>query len=259
MCARIRERSLANSLESWKFSFLGVGVSRCFLIRNGTSTMELSRVDTVRRYARSWGRLRSEGEEHSKMKIRGVAQASAVLMLLVAVGFAFGCGSPSQAQSTSPSSSVLVTNTESQPVPTISTNAQNSFYGSGSCNWSNSSECQVIPLLSVAANQTAVVESISGLCQLDAGTQIAYYQLPNEQSQKGMTFLPPSATVPYNIGTMLGSSTTVTTAFNYNIKTYFHGGASGVTVFFNAFATAGETAVGDNCTVTLSGHFAPVP
>jgi hypothetical protein len=194
------------------------------------------------------------------MKILDVARTCAVLMIHVAVGFALGCGSPSLAQSTTPSSSsVLVVNTASQPVPTLNTDAQNSFYGIGSCNWSNNAECQVIPLLSISANQTAVVESVSGLCQLNSGTQIAYYQMPNEQSQNGMIFLPPSGTVPYNLGTMLGSTTTAATAFNYNIKTYFHGGTAGVTVFFNAFATAPETAVGDTCTVSLSGHFAPVP
>jgi hypothetical protein len=193
------------------------------------------------------------------MKIRDVARTCSVSTLLATVGFVFGCGSPSQAQSTTPSSSVVVTNTASQPVPTLSTDAQNSFYASGACNWSNSAECQVIPLLSVTANQTAVVESVSGLCQIDSGTQIAYYQMPNEQSQKGMIFLPPSGSVPYNLGTSLGSSSTAATAFNYNIKTYFHGGTSGITVFFNAFATAGETATGDNCLVTLNGHFAPVP
>ena len=193
------------------------------------------------------------------MKIDKIIQAIAAVMTLMAVGFASGCGTSSQAQSTTPSSSVQVINTVSQPVPKISSDAQNSFYASGGCNWSNAAECQVIPLLTVAANQTAVVESVSGLCQIDSGTQIAYYQMPNEQSQKGMIFLPPSPAVPFNIGTNLGSNTTATTAFNYNVKTYFHGGTSGITVFFNAFATAGETAVGDSCTVTLNGHFAPVP
>jgi hypothetical protein len=193
------------------------------------------------------------------MKIDKIIQITAVCTVLVAARFASGCGTSMQAQSTTSSSSVQVVNTVAQPVPTISTDAQNSFYASGSCNFSNAAECQIIPLLAVTANQTAVVESVSGLCQIDSGTQIAYYQMPNEQSQKGMIFLPPSATVPFNIGMNSGSSSTATTAFNYNVKTYFHGGASGITVFFNAFATAGETASGDSCTVTLNGHFAPVP
>lgn len=194
------------------------------------------------------------------MKTCDVPQSCAALVLLVAVNFGFGCGSPSQAQSTSSSSSLVqVTNTVSQPVPTVSANAQNSFYQNSACNWSNNAECQVIPLLSVPAKQTAVVESVSGLCQLDSNTQIAYYQLSNEQSQTGMIFLPPSANVSFNLGTNLGSTTTVATSFFHNVKTYFHGGTSGVTVFFNAFATAPELATGDTCAVNVSGYFVPVP
>ena len=185
------------------------------------------------------------------MNIRDVVRVCAVLIWLISVGFAFGCGSPSQAQSTPSSSSVLVTNTASQPVPTLSADAQNSFYANGGCSWTNNSECQVIPLLSVPANKTAVVQSVSGFCQLNSGTQIVYYEFANEANASGNFFLAPSTTAPFNGG--------VVTAFNENFKTYLHGGTSGVTVIFDAFATAAETNTNDVCNVTASGYFVPVP
>lgn len=203
------------------------------------------------------------------MKIRDVAQWCAVMVALIAVTVCFGCSSPSQAQSSTPSSQVTVVNTASQPVPvaaqgtanvnitnqavtTVDASAQNSFYAAASCFWMKNTQCQVIPLLNVAANQTAVVQSISGLCQLDSGLQIVYYQLHNEQGSGGDLFLPPSpVTAPYNGG--------AATAFNQNVTTYFHGGKSGVAIVFNAVANGPEVTSNDSCTVYASGYLVPVP
>jgi hypothetical protein len=222
------------------------------------------------------------------MKIREVAQWCSVLLSLAAVAFCFGCSSPSQAQSTTPSSQVLVVNSASQAVPVaaqgtasvsitnttaipvipqgtanvnianpavpiLPTFAQDSFFATGFCRWSNASECQTLSpvLLAVPANQTAVLQSISGFCQLDSGAQIVYYQLTNEANANGNFFLPSSPTTPYNSGSA--------TSFHENVTTYLHGGTSGVNVILDVFASTGQTGAADSCTVYASGYMVPVP
>jgi hypothetical protein len=216
------------------------------------------------------------------MKIRDVVRLCAVLMLLVAVGFTFGCSSPSQAQSTSPSSSqVLVVNTSAQPVPvvaqgttnvnaTVSNNvnalvtnstasngtlvplvtdaatytAHHDFFNEAVCKFSGGS-CFTNQAFLIPANQTLVIESVTGFCNnMNAGDSI---------QQVGIF-----ESVPFANGILIPGGTATGTAaltFAQATKAYFPSGASGNTASFSVVTANGATeGANAQCAAFINGY-----
>ena len=218
------------------------------------------------------------------MQIRDVAKLSALLISLLAVGFTAGCSSPSQAQSTTPSSQVLVVNTSAQPVPVVAqgttnvnatvsnnvnalvTNAADSsgnpvplvtdaaayaahhkFFNELVCKFSGGS-CFTNQAFLIPANQTLVVESVTGFCNNMTATGDVIQQIAILQS------------VPFANGILIpgGSGTGAAPnpiTFAQATKAYFASGASGNTPSFLVITSNGNSE-GPNaqCIAFINGY-----
>ena len=96
-------------------------------------------------------------------------QALAVLGALVVLMAIVALVAPKRARAVV-AALVQVTNTETNPVPTISTNAHNSFVAEGTCYFDGSNDCFMDPLYTVPAGDIAVLEYASGTCNVSTGT-----------------------------------------------------------------------------------------
>lgn len=140
---------------------------------------------------------------------------------------------------------VTVSNTASNPVPTVSTDASTAFVEQGNCTTFVSNEC-FASMYTVAAGQTAVIDSISGVCETDPGTAIVEFKLQYMSPSGSLTlFSIPGVMQPFG-----GNAITVA---GQNLKTY----ASAGTIFITGVANGVATLSSDFCRFTLSGHIAP--
>jgi len=218
------------------------------------------------------------------MKIRDLARLCAVFILFVAVEFTAGCSSPSQAQSTSPSSSqVLVVNTSAQPVPvvaqgttnvnaTVSNNvnalvtnstasngnpvplvtdaatyaAHHAFFNQLNCKF-NGVDCSTTQAFFIPANQTLVIESVTGLCNnMNAGDSI---------QQVGIFESVPFANGVLIPGGTAAAGTTAALTFAQATKAYFPSGANGQTASFSVVTTNGATEnTNAQCIAFINGY-----
>jgi hypothetical protein len=202
------------------------------------------------------------------MEIRDVAKLCALLILLVAVGFNAGCSSPSQAQSTTPSSQVLVVNTSAQPVPVVAqgttnvnatvsnnvnalvTNASDSsgkpvplvtdattyaahhdFFNQLNCKF-NGVDCSTTQAFFIPANQTLVIESVTGFCNNMTVSGDVIQQVSILES------------VPFANAILIPGGTGAAPnpmTFAQATKAYFPSGANGQTASFSVVTANGNT------------------
>ena len=161
---------------------------------------------------------------------------------------------------------VTVGNTPAQPVPTVATDAQTAFVVSNYCyfNYNSSGStgpsdnCQLNPFYSVPAGKTAVIESATGVCVLNAGTtmrefQVGYYGPGGGYAQLS---LPPS---PGIASPALSGFVVTSTA--QNLKSYASGGASGTAINFVGWSSHFESlgTYAPYCWFTLSGYLVATP
>lgn len=140
---------------------------------------------------------------------------------------------------------VQVTNTPSNPVNTAAADAATAFVEQGNCSAFLSNEC-IANMYTVAAGQTAVIDSISGVCETDPGTAVAEFKLQYMSPSGSLTFFSvPGVALPYG-------SNAITVA-GQNLKTY----ASAGTIFITGLVNGIPTLPSDFCRFTLSGHIAP--
>ncbi len=202
------------------------------------------------------------------MKTLNIAKLCASLILFVAVGFNAGCSSPSQAQSTTPSSQVLVVNTSAQPVPVVAqgttnvnatvsnnvdalvTNASDSsgkpvplvtdaatyaahhdFFNQVNCKF-NGVNCSTTQAFFIPANQTLVIESVTGLCN--------NMTVPGDVIEQVSIF----ESVPFANGILIPGGTGSAPhpmTFAQATTAYFPSGANGQTASFSVETLNGNT------------------
>ncbi len=136
------------------------------------------------------------------------------------------------------------------PIPLVTQNllGGNAFLVQAQCFLAGTSLCGTT-ILSVPANEVAVVESLSGSCTIDTGTAISILNVVSSGTSANLTVLPGSP-VPDN-------SINAIQSFGQNIKGYFFGGASGksITAAVSVDATQNATHVSNACTFNLAGYF----
>jgi hypothetical protein len=158
---------------------------------------------------------------------------------------------------------VQVVNPPANPVPTLATDALNSFVAVASCKFGNPAGfpadlCFAVPLYKVPQNKIAVIESSTGRCITDVGTTAAEFLLFFTGPDGSTTIplrLPPSPSVTIS-GPSAGPGGQVVSTLPRDLKTYVSGGASGNEVDAEAFASAAEGAT-RTCEFTISGHLVP--
>jgi hypothetical protein len=158
---------------------------------------------------------------------------------------------------------VQVVNSSANPVPTLATDALNSFVAVASCKFGSpagiqADMCFAAPLYNVPQNKIAVIESSTGRCITDVGTTAAEFILDFTSSDGSALIplrLPPSPAVTTS-GPSAGPGGDVVSTLPRDLKTYVSGGASGNEVDAEAFASAAQGAT-RTCEFTISGHLAP--
>lgn len=142
---------------------------------------------------------------------------------------------------------VQVVNTPSQPVPTLEADAQTAFVVLNTCNFGdapdfNLTECEIIPLYTVPAGKTAVIESFSADCQTPPGTATAEFKLIylGPGGSQGELRIPPSSAVPFGASVLSEAA--------LNLKSYVSAGSP-----INFVGQANNTST-LSCAVNVSGH-----
>ena len=139
---------------------------------------------------------------------------------------------------------VQVANTETNPVPTISTNAHNSFVASGGCGF-DQTECTSFPLYTVPAGQIAVIDSVSASCPpLLAGTP--------ESLTLGFTS---PAGIPTFLAIAPGPAVSGTLSVTQNVTTY--AGSGPMAVILAMDSNENQLGLTLGCIFVVSGHLAP--
>jgi hypothetical protein len=132
--------------------------------------------------------------------------------------------------------------------PTYS--ATHSFNFFGFCNLSGAAPAcngDQAEAFSVAAGNVAVVESVSGFCDLPTGDSIGFIQLTGHSASNfnalngGLTILPGPVTGYY------------LQSFAQNLKGYFAGGPSGIDVKMS-LAVVGSAALSQQCVWQINGY-----
>jgi hypothetical protein len=142
-------------------------------------------------------------------------------------------------------SSVSVVNGTTSPVPTLGTEALNSFVAEGGCNLTGSYSCTT-SIYTVPTGKVAVIESVSGLCNLDSGTALYLAYLSSGTSVVVIsTPSPPIATI--------GGGVSV--SFGQNLKTYISGPASPLVL--NYYTNATQSGIVNSCRGIVSGYLVP--
>lgn len=141
---------------------------------------------------------------------------------------------------------VTVSNTASNPVPTVSTDASTAFVEQGGCASFYLNTC-TSPMYTVGAGQIAVIDSVSGVCQIDPGTAVAEFRLSYNSPSGSPMLLSTAPAAALKFG---GNSASVG---GQNLTTYASAGSISITAVTNQ----DETLTGDFCRFTLSGHIAP--
>jgi hypothetical protein len=140
---------------------------------------------------------------------------------------------------------VTVSNTASNPVPTVSTDASTAFVEQGNCAAFVSNQCAA-SLYTVAAGQIAVIDSISGVCEVDPGMVVTEFKMQYMSPSGSLMLLSiPGVTSPFGANAI--------TVAGQNLKTY----ASAGTIFITGVANGFPVVSTDFCRFTLSGHIAP--
>lgn len=129
---------------------------------------------------------------------------------------------------------VTVSNTAANPVPTIGAEAGRAFVVGNSCLFTGATSCFVIPVYTVPAGETAVIESGSYTCSLNAGTALTLAT---------MSFTAPG-------GNLASVHFSPVSSGSQNIKTY--AGPGDIDASFDA---SGSQASG--CIFTVSGYLVP--
>ena len=139
---------------------------------------------------------------------------------------------------------VEVENTTANPVLTISLNAHNSFVAQNHCNF-NGEFCTVSPVYTVPAGQTAVLDSVTALCFISAGTAPVGLRVDSTgpDGQLDDLYIP--------AGPVVGGAFLT----GQNITTYAAGGPRGSAVVISAVTNNIDTS-GD-CRLGISGHLEP--
>jgi hypothetical protein len=136
------------------------------------------------------------------------------------------------------------------PVPLVTRDesADHFFQFSNVCVFSGSTECQEINAstrFSVPANETALIESVTAVCQLIPGSSVNYAQLTNGSSE---TFLPPGS------APVTAPNGTDTQTFAQNLKAYVTSGDIAQPVSFEVYANADQPSP-NVCAYSLAGYF----
>lgn len=129
---------------------------------------------------------------------------------------------------------VTVSNTAANPVPTIGAEAGRAFVVGNGCLFTGATSCFVIPVYTVPAGETAVIESGSYTCSLNTGTAL---------TSVSMSFTGPG-------GKLASVNFSPVSSGSQNIKTY-----AGPGDIDAAFDTSGSQASG--CNFTVSGYLVP--
>lgn len=129
---------------------------------------------------------------------------------------------------------VTVSNTAANPVPTIGAEAGRAFVVGNNCFFAGATSCFVVPLYTVPAGETAVIESVSYACgPLAAGTALTFVE---------MSFKVPGGSASVNFSPVSSGS--------QNLKTY-----AGPGDIDASFDTSGSQ--GNVCSLTVSGYLVP--
>jgi len=178
--------------------------------------------------------------------MRLLKQAMAVLGTVVVIAVIAALVTPKTAHAVI-ATAVQVVNMPSQPVPTLSTdiNAFTIFDVTGSCTFTNFGACPIPNLYTIPASKVAVIERISGFCNMDAG-QLALISVIYDGTA-GITntmYLVPGPPVPFGPG--------VENSFAQNLTAYALPSVENITVTFNA--NQGQTRPSSGCYVGVAGH-----
>jgi hypothetical protein len=141
-----------------------------------------------------------------------------------------------------------ISNTSANPVPTIPEQASKGFSIEGSCQFSGNS-CTANPLYTVPTGETAVIESFTEFCRIDAGTALSSiivgFLAPGETASQISVNTPATApSILSSAGIASGGQ---------NLKAYAAAGG----IVAEALAASSENPVNDSCQFTLSGYLVP--
>lgn len=144
---------------------------------------------------------------------------------------------------------VTVSNTPANPVSTLAADAATAFVAEGTCSLFTgvfSNDCHVSLIYTVPSGQIAVIDSLTGYCQLSSGSgEEAVVFLLSYNSPSGsavQTFIAPNPVFQFPGGQA--------STGGQNLRTYAGAGAISV----DGFTGNAELSATDSCSFTLSGH-----
>jgi hypothetical protein len=130
--------------------------------------------------------------------------------------------------------------------------ALNTFGAALACTFpTGSNKCQTTA--PVPANYTAVIQSFSGYCNLDTGSNlivVAAYVPPPAPSPTGLFVVPGPPSVDTVVSQTIQS-------FGQNITGYAAGGPTGTSISFLMVTNVPQTSSSDDCNFVLSGYVVP--
>jgi hypothetical protein len=138
-------------------------------------------------------------------------------------------------------SSVPLQTQNSAPLPSQSLSSGIAL----SCVFSGGSDCVINPVYTIPPNAVAVVESISGQCNINSGSIDTIELATSIMGEPETLFVVPNSGVP-----TLGI---VRVSFGQNLKGYFFGGASGQNLVIDVHTNTSE-GTNNDCFVNLQGY-----
>lgn len=191
--------------------------------------------------------------------MRLLKQAVAVLGTVVLVAMTVALLTPKTAHALV-AAMVQVVNTPSQPVPTLAADPLTSFVASNTCPFGDPPDrvrdgCDIVPLYTVPAGKTAVIESASGNCVTNSGTTIREFQLQLTGPNGAAQFSFPSSPAVAGNGDSTGGVAFAVTTTAQDFKSY---ASAGTPINFFGYASANQqlfsNAQSPGCTFSVSGH-----